>query len=154
MKSRFSHAFILLFTALCLSLSAFAQETAKPLAEKLKQGRVTITSTVKGCDQDIREHCPGLGKKSGKIFMCLAAYEDQLTPQCKQGVLEARLAIQTGRAAIEYSVSACEADADSFCLDVQPGEGRMLKCLKANEASLSEACTTALKRTGMWDRVP
>lgn len=68
-------------------------------------------------------------------------------------MLEARLAIETGRAAIAYSIRACEADADTFCLDVQPGQGRMLKCLKTNESSISPACTTALKKTGLWDRV-
>ena len=131
-----------------------AQETAKPLAEKLKHGSITITSTVRGCEQDVKEHCPGLGKKSDKIFLCLAAYEEELTPQCKQGVLEARLAIETGRAAIEYSVRACEADADAFCLDVEPGQGRMVTCLKRNETSISPACTAALKKTGLWNRVP
>ena len=154
MTFRYHKIFIPLLAALLFALPAAAQEGGKPLAEKLEQGTVTITSTVKGCDEDISQHCPGLGKKSDKIFLCLAAYEEELTPQCKRGVLEARLAIETGRAAIAYSIRACEADADTFCLDVQPGQGRMLKCLKANEASISPACTTALKKTGMWDRVP
>ncbi len=154
MTFRFDKICLVPLFALCLSLNAFAQEGGKPLAEKLKQGKITISSTVKGCDEDIEQHCPGLGNKSGKIFLCLAAYEEQLTPQCRQGVLEARLAIETGRAAIEYSVRACEADADAFCLDVQPGQGRILQCLKSNEASISSACTTALKETGMWNRVP
>ncbi len=153
MKPRFKNLRILLVSTLCLSLSALAQEGSKPLAEKLKHGSFTVTSTVKGCGEDIEQHCPGLGNKPDKMFLCLAAYEDQLTPQCKQDVLDARLAIETGRAAIEYSIRACEADADTFCLDVQPGEGRMLKCLKANETSISPACKTALNKTGMWDRV-
>lgn len=153
MKPRSKNICILLVSTLCLSFSVLAQEGGKTLAEKLEHGTVTITSTVKGCDEDVKQHCPGLGKKSDKIFLCLAAYEEQLTPQCKQGVLEARLAIETGRAAIAYSIRACEADADTFCLDVQPGQGRMLKCLKTNESSISPACTTALKKTGLWDRV-
>ena len=154
MTTRFSHIGTALVACLCLCFNAFAQETAKPLAEKLDTSTITITSTVRGCDEDIEQHCPGLGNKSDKVFLCLAAYEEQLTPQCKQGVLDARLAIETGRAKIAYSIRACEADADTFCLDVQPGQGRMLTCLKRNEASISPACTAALKKTGIWNRVP
>jgi hypothetical protein len=154
MTFRFTNICILLISTLCLSFTAMAQETGKPLAEKLKQGTITINASVKGCGEDVKQHCPGLGKNSGKIFMCLSAYEAHLTPQCKQGVLEARLAINTGIAAVEYSVSACEADADKHCLDVQPGQGRLLKCLKVNESQVSQQCITALKDTGLWERMP
>ena len=153
MTSRFTNTCLLLISILCLSFTAMAQETGKPLAEKLKHGTITINASVKGCGEDVRQHCPGLGNNSGKIFMCLSAYEAQLTPQCKQGVLEARLAINTGIAAVKYSISACEADADKHCLDVQPGEGRLLKCLKANQSQVSQQCITALKETELWDRV-
>lgn len=154
MTSRFTNICILLVSTLCLSLTAMAQETGKPLAEKMKQGTITINASVKGCGEDVKQHCPGLGKNSGKIFMCLSAYEAQLTPQCKQGILEATLAMKTGIAAVEYSISACEADADKHCLDVQPGEGRLLTCIKANESQVSQQCITALKDTGLWERVP
>ncbi|NCF37900.1 MAG: hypothetical protein GWP56_16215 [Gammaproteobacteria bacterium] len=154
MTSRFTNICILLVSTLCLSLTAMAQETGKPLAEKMKQGTITINASVKGCGEDVKQHCPGLGKNSGKIFMCLSAYEAQLTPQCKQGILEATLAMKTGIAAVEYSISACEADADKHCLDVQPGEGRLLTCIKANESQVSQQCITALKDTGLWERLP
>jgi hypothetical protein len=85
--------------------------------------------------------------ESGKVT------EDQLTPQCKQGILEATLAISTGAAALEYSISACEADADKHCLEVPPGEGRLLRCIKANQSRVSPQCVSALKETGLWQLV-
>ena len=85
--------------------------------------------------------------------MCLAAYEEQLTPACKQGILEAALAVKMGAAAFNYSVRACEADADKYCLDVQLGEGRIVDCIKSNESNVSEECITALKETGLWNLV-
>ena len=153
MTRRPGKIFVLIAATLFLSFTAAAQETGKPLAEKLKTGTITLNSTIKGCDDDVKQHCSGLKDKPEKMFLCLAAYEDELTQQCKQGVLEARLAIETGRAAIQYSIRSCEADADAFCLDVQPGEGRMLKCLKTNQSSLSPKCVGALKQTGFWDLV-
>lgn len=146
---------LLVMALILLPMSAGAQEQGgKPLAEKLKNAEITITSSVQGCGDDVKQFCPGLGGDNSRVFMCLAAYEMQLSAQCKQGVLEARLAINTGIAAVQYSISACEADADRHCLDVKPGEGRLLKCLKTNASDISTQCTTALKDTGLWDRVP
>jgi len=145
---------MLLLSTLLFSTTLYAQETTgQTLAEKMKQGNITINASVRGCGEDVKQHCPGLGNNSQRVFMCLGAYEAQLTPQCKQGILEASLAIKTGAAAIDYSISACEADADKHCLEVQPGEGRLLRCLKANQADVSNQCVTALKETGLWESV-
>ena len=142
---------LLLLSVLLISLTSHAEESGKPLAEKLKDGKITINSSVKGCDEDIKEHCDGLGNNAQKIFMCLAAYEDQLSLECKTGILEAAMSVRMGAAAIEYSIFACEADADKHCLDVEPGEGRLINCIKANESNVSQECVTALKETGLWE---
>ncbi|MGB5259951.1 MAG: cysteine rich repeat-containing protein [Gammaproteobacteria bacterium] len=133
------------------SISAHAEQAGKPLAEKLQEGDLIITSSVSGCDEDIKQHCDGLGDNQDKVFMCLAAYEEHLSSECKQGILEAALSIKMGAAALDYSISACEADADKHCLDVQPGEGRLVSCIKANESRVSKDCITALKETGLWE---
>lgn len=142
---------LLLLSVLLILLTSHAEESGKPLAEKLKDGKITINSSVKGCDEDIKEHCDGLGNNAQKIFMCLAAYEDQLSLECKTGILEAAMSVRMGAAAIEYSIFACEADADKHCLDVEPGEGRLINCIKANESNVSQECVTALKETGLWE---
>lgn len=142
---------LLILSALLFSMSAHTQETGKPLAEKLKGVDITINASVRGCGEDIKQHCDGLGKNTTKVFMCLAAYEEQLTISCKQGILEASLAMKTGAAALDYSLVACEADADQYCLEVPSGEGRLLQCIKANQSRVSMQCTTALKETGLWD---
>ena len=142
---------LLLLLVLLFSMSAQAQEAGKPLAEKMKGVNISINASVRGCGEDIKQHCDGLGNKSTKVFMCLAAYEEQLTPRCKQGILEASLAIRTGAAALDYSLVACEVDADQHCLEVPPGEGRLLRCIKANQSRVSMQCITALKDTGLWD---
>jgi hypothetical protein len=154
MKLNISQSAMLLLSTLLLSTTSYAQDTTgQTLAEKMKQGSITINASVRGCGEDVKQHCPGLGNNSQRVFMCLGAYEAQLTPQCKQGILEASLAIRTGAAAIDYSISACEADADKHCLEVQPGEGRLLRCLKANQTDVSKQCVTALKETGLWESV-
>jgi hypothetical protein len=61
------------------------------------------------------------------------------------------MTIKMGAEALDYSITACEADADTHCRDVQPGEGRIVSCLKANESKVSKACVAALKETGLWE---
>lgn len=139
-----------LVLSLLFSLPAHAEQAGKPLAEKLGDN-IIITASVQGCDEDVKQHCDGLGDNTDKVFMCLAAYEEQLSTKCKQGILEAALSIKMGAAAIDYSISACEADADKHCLDVQPGEGRLVSCIRANESMVSKKCITALKETGLWE---
>jgi hypothetical protein len=38
------------------------------------------------------------------------------------------------------SKSACKADAEKFCKDVEPVHGKMVQCMKQHEAELSPAC--------------
>jgi len=151
MISGLNRTCIPLILAMLFPISSYAEQTGKPLAEKLQEGDIVIASSVTGCDEDIQQHCDGLGGNTDKIFMCLAAYEEHLSSECKQGILEAALSIKMGAAALDYSISACEADADKHCLDVQPGEGRIVSCIKANESRVSKECVTALKETGLWE---
>ena len=151
MPSCLKRNFIPVILLMIFSLSALAGQTGKPLAEKLQEGDIVITSSVQGCDEDIKQHCDGLGDNTDKVFMCLAAYEEHLGSKCKQGILEAALSIKMGAAALDYSISACEADADKHCLDVQPGEGRLVSCIKANQSNVSKECISALKETGLWE---
>jgi hypothetical protein len=40
-------------------------------------------------------------------------------------------------------MAACRDDVQKFCADVQPGEGRIIKCLKLHENELSSGCRAA-----------
>ena len=151
MRRYLMKACILFVSVFLLLTSSHAEQTGKPLAEKLQEGRIIIHSSVRGCDEDIKQHCDGLGNEAGKIFMCLTAYEEHLSEKCKSGILEAAMSVQLGAAALSYSVNSCEADVDKLCSNIQPGEGRLVSCIKANKAEVSKKCITALKETGLWN---
>lgn len=130
------------------STSVYAGEK---LADKMSKGEIIISTQLKGCDVDAKELCPGLPLGGNKSFMCLMAYEDKLSNPCKLGIAEAAISLKLGMAALDYSISSCEADADKYCLDVQPGEGRIVACIKKNKDKVSKSCVTALKQSGFWD---
>jgi hypothetical protein len=129
---------------------AFADNHGKTLREKMPEEMV-ISVSVSGCDEDAKKYCDGIDPNSNKIMLCLTAYEDKLSAQCKRNIIEAAMAMKMGAAAIQYSARECEADADKHCLDVKPGQGRLVNCIKQHETEVSKACLTALKETGLWN---
>jgi hypothetical protein len=57
----------------------------------------------------------------------------------------AALSIKTGAAALDYSISACAAVVNRYCLDVEPDEGRLVSGIKANASRVCPERITALK---------
>ena len=123
----------------------------KKLAEKLTNSNITVSIHIANCEADTAILCPGLPQNSQKSMMCLMAYEDNLSTVCKLGIIEAVLALELGMLEINHSINACEADADKYCLDVEPGAGRIVSCLRENKSNISTECTSALKDSGLWD---
>jgi len=142
-------ASLLILATMFISNIAIAE--GEKLADKLAKTSLALTVQVQGCDADAAILCPGLPSNSKKSLMCLMAYEDNLSTACKVGFIEAILTLEAGAMAIEHSIKACEIDADKYCLKVKPGGGRIVSCLKKNEAKLNKECTAALKETGLWN---
>ncbi|GMR16251.1 MAG: hypothetical protein BMS9Abin31_0570 [Gammaproteobacteria bacterium] len=131
--------------------SSAAIAEGKKLSEKLANSDLTVSIDIKNCNADTAILCPGLSQNSKKSMMCLMAYEDNLSLACKLGILEAALIFELGMLDINHSINACEADADKYCLNIKPGAGRIVSCLRENKSKISKGCTTALKETGMWN---
>jgi hypothetical protein len=139
----------LMLATMFISSSAMAE--GEKLADKLSNTVIMVDIEIPSCDADAEKFCPGLPLNSKKSFMCLMAYEDNLSTNCKVGILEAAITLESSMLAIDYSIKACETDADKYCLDVEPGEGRLVGCLRKNGSKLKKECTAALKETGLWD---
>jgi len=139
-----------LFISTLLSSGIVIAE-GKKLSEKLANSDLTVSIDIPNCDRDVEILCPGLSNNSKKSLMCLMAYEENLSSFCKLGIIEAALTLELGMLDINDSINACEADADKYCLDIQPGAGRIVSCLRENQNKISNDCISTLKDTGMWD---
>ncbi len=49
-------------------------------------------------------------------------------------------------AAQQSQKGACKADVQKLCKDVQPGEGKILECLKTHQAEVSAPCASHIKQ--------
>jgi hypothetical protein len=58
-------------------------------------------------------------------------------------VVGAMMALVSSAQAAEKG--ACKGDVDKLCKDVQPGEGRVLACLKSHQSELSPKCANNMK---------
>ena len=90
------------------------------------------------CKADVEKLCKDVKPGEGAIAKCLKQNEANLSPACKDAMAQAHEKMQALR-------KACGGDAQQYCKDVKRGHGRVVRCLKDNEAKLSEGCRAALQ---------
>ena len=90
------------------------------------------------CKGDVEKLCKGVRPGGGRIIKCLQEHESELSSTCKA-------AGDALKQKIGEIAAACKGDAEKFCTNVKPGEGRIAQCLKQHEGELSQGCKDAAK---------
>ncbi len=90
------------------------------------------------CRADVERLCAGIPAGGGRIAACLKANAAQVSPACK-----AELA--SVRRKVKEVGEACADDVRSYCPDVTPGQGRVLRCLAQNQGSLAPQCQAVVQ---------
>ncbi len=99
---------------------------------------VTAISAKGECRADREKFCANVIKGNHKgLWQCMKEHENELSEQCKNHIAQVREKSRDIK-------KACKADYKKLCKQVKSGEGRIIKCLKENEAQLSEDCKGAL----------
>lgn len=93
---------------------------------------------IGACRADAEKLCKDVRPGDGRMARCLKQHEASVSPACKDAMARARQKMQALR-------EACRGDAKQYCRGVKSGHGRMLTCLKQNEAKLSEGCRAAMQ---------
>lgn len=94
------------------------------------------------CAADFEKLCKDVKPGGGRLLACLKQHEAELSATCKQAQGKAH-----GRMAQRRPSPACKGDIEKFCKDVQPGGGRIVKCLNEHKSELSGECQAQHKRT-------
>ena len=104
-----------------------------------------IVETVEqGCATEISTFCSQVSPGEGRLLACFYAHEDKLSGQCQYALYSASAKLDQAVSALNYVATECNDDLMKHCADVQLGEGRVIECLRSNEASVSAGCMTAV----------
>jgi hypothetical protein len=85
------------------------------------------------CAGDLEKFCKDVQPGGGQIAKCLKEHEKDLSPACKQHIVQVKKRVHEFR-------EVCEDDVLRLCADVKPGGGRIIKCLIEHEGELSSEC--------------
>src|SRR5512139_3334577 len=85
------------------------------------------------CAEEIAKYCKEVKPGGGRILNCLNEHQKELSVSCREKLEESKKRLLEAQ-------RACTGDMEKFCKDVQPGGGRILKCLREHTQELSSAC--------------
>jgi len=85
------------------------------------------------CAEEIAKYCKEVKPGGGRILDCLNEHQKELSVSCRNKLEESKKKLMEAQ-------QACTEDMGKFCKDVQPGRGRILKCLREHTQELSSAC--------------
>jgi Golgi apparatus protein 1 len=95
------------------------------------------------CRADAERLCQGVEPGKGRVAQCLKEKEAQVSSECKAHMDKMHEAMQARMQAFN---EACKDDVERHCKGVEPGQGRMVGCLRKNETSLSDSCRQQLAK--------
>ena len=108
-----------------------------------------VSTVQEGCKKEINTYCKTVTPGDGRILACLYSHSEKLSNRCEYALYDAAAQLERAVAALTYVANECDSDLEKFCSSVQPGEGRLLKCLEKNEKKISGRCKSALKDVGL-----
>mmetsp|Transcript_34914 Transcript_34914/g.77608 ORF Transcript_34914/g.77608 Transcript_34914/m.77608 type:complete len:994 (-) Transcript_34914:752-3733(-) len=102
---------------------------------------------AKACQGDVQALCPSVCQQNdgqvcgGKVLRCLTDKMDSIKADaCKKEVYYfEKMEVSNFKNDIILA-EACREDVDKYCSSVEPGEGRVHKCLRDNRKKLSDTC--------------
>lgn len=90
------------------------------------------------CKEDVDKFCAEAQR--GAVGKCLREHEAELSSACREQISKMRKKVKSLQ-------ESCDEDLQKFCSSVQPGGGRVLRCLDGNYDRLSETCQQSLTAT-------
>ena len=112
--------------------------TVAALGMSLFIGTSAWAQAARPCASDIEKFCTTVKFGGGRIAKCLKTNEAQLSAACKTRIAELKAQLMT-------IFEACEDDVEQLCPGVQPGQRRVLQCMKDHRESVSAECKDAVR---------
>ena len=85
------------------------------------------------CAEEITQYCKGVKPGGGRLLVCLKEHERDLSSVCREKVAGLEKLLMEAQ-------QICAGDTEKFCKGIQPGEGRIARCLKEHIQEISPNC--------------
>jgi len=102
-------------------------------------GRTYAAEEELPCADEIAKYCKEVKPGGGRILDCLNEHQKDLSVSCRKKLEESKKRLMEAQ-------QACTGDMEKFCKDIQPGGGRILKCLREHTEELSSACRQVIEK--------
>ncbi len=102
------------------------------------------------CAEEIARFCKDVKPGEGRLTRCLNAHVEEASAACRKKMADVKRIVDEAQ-------QACAGDVQKFCKGLQPGGGRLAKCMREHKAELSPACRKKLevpKGTGREKKSP
>jgi hypothetical protein len=129
---------------LLLSLMLFFPLTS-PLLAAADEQAAPVAPAGQACRAEFQKLCGHSKRGDGQVRQCIDQHRAEFSPACQQQMAE-----HQERA--RQKAEACRIDVEQFCKGMEPGGGRIKRCLKENETKLSPTCRDSLARHGSRSR--
>lgn len=96
-------------------------------------------SAANPCRDDITRHCGDVQAGQGRVARCIAENREKFSAECQATMSKAR-------DDVEALMVACREDRKRLCADVNPGRGRILRCMHEHRAEITPECRDELER--------
>jgi hypothetical protein len=97
----------------------------------------SFTAMANECAQDEKKYCQGVDPGKGQLALCLADYQDSLTPACAKMLKQFK--------ADSDKKNPCFQDLSQYCADLPSDPHNYEYCLLKNEARLNAKCSADFK---------
>jgi hypothetical protein len=108
-----------------------------------------IDNVMAACQPEIENYCSQVTLGEGRLLACFYAHEDKISGRCQYALYEGAAQLEQFAAAVTHLAVECMDDVDTFCAEVELGEGRVGTCLLEHKTEVSEACAQAMDDVGL-----
>jgi hypothetical protein len=131
-----------------LPLASGSAQTPAQDAIAAMQG-VLAARVVDGCREELVQYCSEVTPGEARLLACLYAHGDKLSGECQFQLYDASVRLERAINRITYVAAQCGPEIQAHCANVEPGEGRMVQCLRDNQSALRPGCDEALTEVGV-----
>lgn len=112
-------------------------------------GEGIIDNVMTACQPEIDAYCSQVTPGEGRLLACFYAHEDKLSGRCQYALYEGAAQLEQFAAAVTHLAVECIDDLETYCAEVELGEGRVATCLLEHKAEVSQACRQAIDDVGL-----